>query len=421
MPGDTNELVYRILALITRYFFTPSTVKPKLPPGQTIRFGLISAALINPPAMHYPSLYFPEVEIIAVAARDKSKAVEYAKRWGIKEEKAYGGYQALLDDGDVDAVFIGLPNGLHAEWAIKALQAGKHVLCEKPATSNAIEAREIRRILHSLPQNPSQPVFLEAFHYRFHPATVYFRNLLSSGTYGKLLNTYVSMSIPAGSLDPKNIRYSFELGGGALMDLTYVVSITRYMVLGAGAGKPKEIVSANAKKLPSDERIDTRMEAEMIFDVDDGQGGMGEVRSKIVADLERDRLFGFIPRIWEQALFIAECEKATVTYNNFIAPYMSHSIVIKPKEGKCRTEKVYTFDPTNKSPLLTNYGHQLDAFIKKVQGREEDIPADWIPIEDTVAQMEVIDAIYEKAGMEVRTGSLYQEILRRGDAADASK
>jgi len=125
------------------------------------------------------------------------------------------------------------------------------------------------------------------------------------------------MSIPAGSLNPKNIRYNFDLGGGALMDLTYVVSITRYMVLGAGAGKPKEIVSASAKKLPSDERIDTRMEAELIFDVDDGLGEMGEVRSRIVADMERERLFGFIPRLWEQALFIAECEGATVTYNKY--------------------------------------------------------------------------------------------------------
>lgn len=100
---------------------------------------------------------------------------------------------------------------------------------------------------------------------------------------------------------------------------------------------------------------------------------------------------------------------------------MYHSIVIKPKEGKCHTEKIYTFDATKKSPLLTTYGYQLDTFIKKVQGRENDIAADWISIEDTVAQMEVIDAIYKKAGMEVRNGSLYQEILRRGDAAEARK
>ena len=94
--------------------FTPSVVKPKLPLGQTIRFGLLSAALINPPAIHYPSQYFPEVEVIAIATRVKSDAIQYAKTWGIKEDKAYEGYQTLLDDPDVDAVYISMPNGFHA-------------------------------------------------------------------------------------------------------------------------------------------------------------------------------------------------------------------------------------------------------------------------------------------------------------------
>lgn len=354
------------------------------------------------------------MEIIAIAARDKNHAIQYAKRWGIKEEKAYEGYQALLDDKDVDAVFIGLPNGLHAEWAIKALQAGKHVLLEKPSASNAIEAREIQSTLQSLTTTP-KPVFLEAFHYRFHPATVFVRGLLSSGTYGKIQNTYAFVGLPASTLDPKNIRFNFDLGGGALMDLTYSLSVTRYMILGPGAGKPREIVSANAKKLPADDRIDIKMEAEMIFDVDDGNGGTSEVRSKILSNFDIPNLFGLIPRIWEQPVFVAECEKATITYNNFIGPYLSHSIVIKNKvDGKSRTENVYSFDPTNKAPLLSTYGHQLDTFVKKVKGRDSELAADWIPIEDTVAQMEVIDEIYQKAGMPIRNGSVYAEILKRG-------
>lgn len=114
MPSPTNELMFRVRNWMNKSLYTPSIVKPKLPPGQTIRFGLISAALINPPAIHYPSQYFPEVEVIAIATRDKSDAIQYAKTWGIKESKAYGGYQALLDDPDVDVVYISLPNGLHA-------------------------------------------------------------------------------------------------------------------------------------------------------------------------------------------------------------------------------------------------------------------------------------------------------------------
>lgn len=323
--------------------YTPSIVKPKLPPGQTIRFGLISAALINPPAIHYPSQYFPEVEVIAIATRDKNHAIQYAKTWGISESKAYGGYQALLDDPDVDAVYIGLPNGLHAgacmfftstildtmvgdfvqltprfhlEWAIKALQAGKHVLLEKPSASNAFEAREIQKVLNSLTIQP-KPVILEAFHYRFHPATVYVRNLLASRKYGKIQSTSAYLRIFSGAMDSKNIRFNFELGGGALMDLTYTVSITRYMLLGPGSGKPKEIVSATPKKLPSDDRIDVTMEAEMIFDVDDGSGGTSEVRSKILSELATPPLFGFIPQIWNQPMFVAECENATITYTKY--------------------------------------------------------------------------------------------------------
>lgn len=99
------------------------------------------------------------------------------------------------------------------------------------------------------------------------------------------------------------------------MDLTYTLSITRYMLLGPGAGKPREIVSATPDKLPADDRIDVRMEAEMLFDVDDGKGGTSEVKSKILCDLAIPNLFGYIPKFWNQPVFVAECESATITYN----------------------------------------------------------------------------------------------------------
>ncbi|KAF8469058.1 hypothetical protein BDZ91DRAFT_721645 [Kalaharituber pfeilii] len=441
MPSATNEFfLFLFPAWYTSVFYTPSRPPPKLPAGQTIRFGLISAALINATAIIYPAQFFPEVEIVAVATRRQEDAVSYAKKWGIRADKAYGGYQRIIDDPEVDAVFIGLPNGLHAEWAVKALLAHKHVLVEKPSCSNAHEAREIMSALRSLTSpspaipNPSPaavpPVFLEAFHYRFHPATVFVRSLLSSNAYGRLLSTYARLGVPQGALSPNNIRYDFELGGGALMDLAYTVSITRYMVLGLGAGKPSRIVSVNVKKLGKDERIDTKTEAEMEFDID-GQGqtdgeeggdrGRYTVKSKIVSDLEVPKLWGFIPKLWELPVFVAETERAVITYNNFIMPFVFHSITIKNKEtGTTSTEKVYSSNqaraPGERVQLMTTYGHQLDTFIKKVKGRDNDItPTDWIPIEDTVAQMETIDEIYRKAGMPVRNGSLYAEILRRAN------
>lgn len=210
----------------------------------------------------------------------------------------------------------------YPEWAVKALLAGKHVLCEKPCASNAVEIREIKSILHSLTSTSKvPPVYLEAYHYRFHPATIYVRNLLTSGTYGKTLSTYAFLGIPDGSLSLENIRFNYDLGGGALMDLGYTVSVTRYMVLGPGEGKPMQIVSATAKKLPSDDRIDVLMDAEMLFEVDDGNGGKHEVKSTICSDLAIPKLWGLIPVFWKQPLFIAETEKATITYNKYVREF----------------------------------------------------------------------------------------------------
>lgn len=104
-----------------------------------------------------------------------------------------------------------------------------------------------------------------------------------------------------------------------------------------------------------------------------------------------------------------------------MSPYLSHSIQIKDKEtGKCRTEKVFVFDKTKETSGLSTYAYQLGVFVKKVQGKDSEISqADWISVEDSIAQMETFDAIYEKAGMPIRNGSLYQEILKREEDAGA--
>ncbi len=109
-----------------------------------------------------------------MAARDEKKAVEYAKKHGIPQ--TFGSYDALLDDPAIDAVYIPLPNGLHYEWALKALAEGKHVLLEKPSVSNATEAEALFR--SPLLRGPGAPILLEAFHYRFSPAWRLFLSLL---------------------------------------------------------------------------------------------------------------------------------------------------------------------------------------------------------------------------------------------------
>lgn len=103
--------------------------------------------------------------------------------------------------------------------------------------------------------------------------------------------------------------------------------------------------------------------------------------------------------------------------NSFMIPNLLHSIIIKPKDGgKPRTVEVDSFDEDENAPSLSTYYHQLDAFVKKVKGRDSDIaPADWLSFEDSVVQMEVIDAIYVKAGMPLRHGSVYADITKRGE------
>ncbi|BAW08435.1 Gfo/Idh/MocA family oxidoreductase [Nocardia seriolae] len=129
-----------------------------------LRIGILGAANIAPNALIGPARRSPEVVVAAVAARDRARAEEFARRHGI--ERVYGGYEELVAAPDLDAVYIPLPNGLHGRWIRAALAVGKHVLCEKPFTANAAEAREIAELA-----NASDRVVMEAFHYRYHPLT----------------------------------------------------------------------------------------------------------------------------------------------------------------------------------------------------------------------------------------------------------
>lgn len=128
---------------------------------------------IRPAAIIQPGQLHPEIIIAAVAARDQVKAKAYARKWDIPT--VHTSYQALVDDPAIDAVYIPLPNGLHFEWALKSLQAGKHVLLEKPSTSNSIEAKSLFRSNLLTPEYSnneigSPPILLEALHTVFHPA-----------------------------------------------------------------------------------------------------------------------------------------------------------------------------------------------------------------------------------------------------------
>jgi predicted dehydrogenase len=169
-------------------------------------------------------------DVIAVASRDARRAGEYARERGI--ERGYPSYEALLGDGDVEAVYISLPNSLHLDWTRRALQAGKHVLCEKPLGRRAADVGDAFDLAER-----GQRLLMEGFMYRHHPQTARIRELVAAGAVGPLRLVRGSFSFPLG--ERTDVRLSADLQGGALMDVgCYCVSGARLLAgepLAAGA------------------------------------------------------------------------------------------------------------------------------------------------------------------------------------------
>jgi D-xylose 1-dehydrogenase (NADP+, D-xylono-1,5-lactone-forming) len=187
-------------------------------------WGIISTADINRKVIP-GAKESPKVDLVAVASRDQARAEEYAREWDI--ERAYGSYDALLADPEIEAVYISLPNTMHVEWSIKSLEAGKHVLCEKPLTREPEEADAAFDAA-----DRAGRFLMEAFMYRHNPQTKKLRALIDEGAIGELrmIRSAFSYSL----YDPENIRLRTDVEGGALMDVgCYCVSGSRL-----AAGEP---------------------------------------------------------------------------------------------------------------------------------------------------------------------------------------
>ena len=170
----------------------------------------------------------PDVTVTAVAARDKSRADAFALRYGIPA--AYGSYEDLLADPDIDAIYNPLPNSQHGPWTLKAIAAGKHVLCEKPFASTAGEAAQVADAAAA-----SGLVVMEAMHYRYHPLTRRLSELVAELGPVQHLQCWTSFAIE----NPGDIRYDYDLGGGALMDGgCYAIDCLRLLGAGEGQGEP---------------------------------------------------------------------------------------------------------------------------------------------------------------------------------------
>ncbi len=187
---------------------------------KTLRWGMLSTARINRALIH-PLRVSERNQLHAIASRSLDKAQHYAQKWHIPI--AYGNYQELLDDPEIDVIYNPLPNNMHAEWTIKAVQAGKHVLCEKPITLTVEELDAIQNAAQS-----AGMIVTEAFMYRHHPQTLQVKALVDEGAIGELMLIRGSFSFYLDRED--DIRLLPEMGGGSMWDVgCYPISYARYI------------------------------------------------------------------------------------------------------------------------------------------------------------------------------------------------
>ncbi len=322
-----------------------------------VRIGILGAASIVANALIAPAREVGEAEVVAVAARDPERARTFAAKHGIP--RTHTGYAELLADPEIDAVYNPLPNGLHAEWSLAAIAAGRHVLCEKPFASNAREAQEVADA-----GQQAGVVVMEAFHYRYHPLAARMQEIVAGGELGTVREIRTAMCFPL----PKftDIRYSYALGGGALMDAgCYALHLQRLL----GAGEPR-VLSAWAKLRSP--QVDRAMSARLEFE--DGARGRLECsmwsrrvldpRASVIGDRGRMRVF------------------------NYLAPQLFHRLSVTV-DGKTTHERV---------DGESSYVGQLRAFTGAVLRGEPTLT----PASDAVVTMRLIDEIYTAAGLKPR-------------------
>ncbi len=322
-----------------------------------LRIGILGAARIAPMALIRPARSVPEVQIAAVAARDQARARAFAQKHRVP--RVCASYQALVEDPALDAIYNPLPNALHCEWTLRALRAGKHVLCEKPIASNAGEAEQMARAA----QEASREL-VEAFHWRYHPLAARMREVVRSGVLGEVRRVEASMGIRLPL--PGDIRYRFDLGGGATMDTgCYAINLVRFL-----AEAEPSVVSAEVRRSSPD--VDRWMRAELRFE--DGRSGGVECSlfsAKLLA--VRARVIG---------------SRGELAVLNPIAPHLFHRLRLRAG-GESRSESV---------PGEATYTHQLRAFAAHVSGG----PRMSTDARDAIANMRVIDAVYDRVGMKRR-------------------
>ena len=323
--------------------------------SETLRWGILSTAKIGVRSVIPGIQAADRCEVAAIASRDGSLARDVAERLGIP--RSHGSYEELLADPEVDAIYIPLPNHLHAEWTIASARAGKHVLCEKPLAMTSAEAERMVGVCSS-----EGVRLMEAFMYRLHPSWEAIREMVSSGRIGSL--RAVQSWFSYFNDDPANIRNVAEYGGGALMDIgCYSVNLSRMLF-----GSEPEGVEASVTRDPST-GVDIATSAILGF----GSGDATFTCSTRAEPDQRVHIYGTEGRISVEIPFNIPSDRPT------------HVFVTAGGEPPVDPHtEVIAFDPADQ------YRIQAERFARSVLD-DEPTP---IPPEDAVANMRVIDAIF---------------------------
>ncbi len=323
-----------------------------------IRFGTLGAARITPRALIYPAVDEPQIFIRSIAARNKDRAAGFAQYHNIPH--VLDSYEDVINDEKINAVYNPLPISAHHEWSIKALRAGKHVLCEKSLASNAKEAKEMMAVA-----DETGLVLMDAFHYRYHPIFIRAKAIYDSGDLGDIHTISATFHVPV-PIDTDDIRMIYATGGGVTMDIgCYPISWVRHIT-----GEEPVTVTAEAEVGPPN--VDVMLNAQMEFPSGAKATTSGDMRGSASFTAE----------------LIVTGSKGSMKVNNPLVPQIGNSIELNI-DGNSSVE---TFD------RRATYGYQLDAFIDAVDNGTTPFTS----AADAVKQMALIDRCYEAAGLPIR-------------------
>jgi len=323
-----------------------------------IRIGILGCARIARTGLLDIAREVPEIEVRAIASRSLATSRAWADQYGIG--LALEGYDALIARDDLDAVYIPLPNSLHVDWTIRALEGGKAVLCEKPLASNAAEGAT----MVAAAQRTGRPL-VEAFHYRYHPLALFIEQTVRGGDLGQLLHVEAAFEIPGQLVPANDIRFQRDLAGGALMDVgAYCINAVRWI-----AGREPTVTEATAQHVSND--VDGAMNARL----DLGDGATAHIRCSLTSETFNSSL-------------VIRGSQGTLTVKNPFVPHLGHEAELAC--GGARTPYAFAATPS--------YVYQARAFAACVRDGQRPLT----PASDGVLNMQLIDAIYRKAGMRPR-------------------